>query len=79
MKLTFDPRYNIAYIALRDKTAQVTTLKLSEDLHIDIGPDGKLYGIELLNAVEQLASDDNHTLTVINSAVNSEQHIPLSW
>ena len=54
MKLTYDPRYNIAYIQLRDKPQTVDSIKISEELVIDIGPDGTVYGIELLNAKKQL-------------------------
>jgi len=54
MKLTYDPRHNIAYIRLAEKTAQVETVHVSEELNVDLTPDGKVYGIELLNANEQL-------------------------
>lgn len=54
VKLTFDPKYNIAYIALRDKIDQVETIHLSDELKVDIGSDGTVYGIELLNASAQL-------------------------
>ena len=54
MKLTYDPKYNSGYIAFRDKTAQVQTLHISDELNIDMAPDGTIYGIELLNANEQL-------------------------
>ena len=50
MKLTYDPRYNIAYLQLHEKTAQVETLHISDKLNIDLAPDGTVYGIELLNA-----------------------------
>jgi len=35
----------------------VTTLKISEDMNIDIAPVGTVYGIEMLNANEQLTED----------------------
>jgi len=54
MKITYDPRYNIAYIGLREKTTQVETLHISDEINVDISLDGKIYGIELLNANEQL-------------------------
>lgn len=54
MKLTYDPKYNVAYIHLRDKPAEVDTIHLSDELKVDIAPDGTVYGIELLNANEQL-------------------------
>ncbi|MCI0631610.1 MAG: DUF2283 domain-containing protein [Phycisphaerales bacterium] len=54
MKLTYDPKYNVAYIHLREKPAEVETIHLSDELKVDIAPDGTVYGIELLNANEQL-------------------------
>jgi len=35
----------------------VTTIKISDDMNIDIAPDGTVYGIEMLNANEQLTRD----------------------
>jgi uncharacterized protein YuzE len=54
MDITYDPRYNVAYIRLRRKAAGVKTLQVSDEMNIDLSPDGKVYGIELLNAREQL-------------------------
>lgn len=54
MKVSYDPRYNIAYIRFREKSSEVETTRISDELNIDISPDGKIYGIELLNANEQL-------------------------
>ena len=50
MKVTIDPRRNVAYIHLREKTEEVETIRISDELVLDIAPDGRLYGIELLNA-----------------------------
>ncbi len=77
MKLTYDPRYNIAYLRFQEKTAQVETLHLSEDLNVDIAPDGTVYGIEMLNADQQLRAEDNGNLVVVNEALAQSQVIPL--
>ncbi len=58
MKLTYDPKHNVAYLRFHEKVAEVTTLKVSDELTIDIAPDGTIYGIELLNANAQLAEDE---------------------
>ena len=58
MRLTYDPRQNVAYIRLRDRRADVETIRVSDELNIDIAPDGTVYGIELLNANEQLRAGD---------------------
>lgn len=78
MKLTYDPRYNIAYICLHERTQQVETIHLSDEVNIDIAPDGTVYGIELLNANEQLQSGDNGQLVVVNEAVGNRWELPLS-
>ena len=78
MKLTYDPRYNIAYLRLHEKTAQVETVRVSEELNVDLTPDGTVYGIELLNANEQLRAEDQGKLVVINEAHGDLQEIPLA-
>jgi uncharacterized protein YuzE len=77
VKLTYDPRYNIAYLRLQEKTAEVETLHISESLNVDIGPDGTVYGIELLNANEQLLTRDEAALVVINEARQQQHTVPL--
>ena len=54
MKLSYDPRYNIAYLHLREKAVGIETIRISDELNVDLSPDGKVYGIEFLNANEQL-------------------------
>ncbi len=65
MELTFDSKFNIAYLKLKDKTDNVQTLHLSEEMNIDISTDGTVYGIEFLNANEQLQVKPNEQIKVI--------------
>ena len=65
MKLSYDPKCNVAYIRLHEKSGQVTTIKISEDVNIDIAADGTVYGVELLNANEQLSGD--HGALIVES------------
>jgi uncharacterized protein YuzE len=74
MKLSYDPKYNVAYIRLQEKTGQVTTLKISDDMNIDIAPDGTVYGIELLNANEQLTKDHGALIVELSG---QRREIPL--
>ena len=64
MHMTYDPELNIAYIRLRPKRAKVTTVVVSDELNVDIGPDGRVYGIELLNANQQLGIQGSGKLIV---------------
>ncbi|MGA3325647.1 MAG: DUF2283 domain-containing protein [Terriglobia bacterium] len=78
MKLTYDPRYNIAYLRFQEKTVQVETLHISDDLNVDMAPDGTVYGIEMLNADQQLRAEDNGNLVIVNEALAQKQVIPLA-
>jgi uncharacterized protein YuzE len=59
MKLTYNPALNIAYLQLRRKSGKVRTVQVSDELNVDLAKDGTIYGIELLNANEQLAKGKN--------------------
>lgn len=75
MKLTYDPRYNIAYLQLYEKTAQVETLHISDELNIDLAPDGTVHGIELLNANAQLQATDQDKSVIVNKARAQRQEV----
>ena len=80
MKLTYDPRHNIAYIRLGRKSADVQTVRVSDELNVDLAPDGTVYGIELLNANTQLRKEDGDCFTMLNEATGekTEVKLPLS-
>jgi uncharacterized protein YuzE len=78
MKLTYDPRYNIAYLRLHEKPAAVETIHVSDELNVDIAPDGTVYGIELLNANEQLRGEDQGKLIVVNEALGEQRELPIA-
>jgi uncharacterized protein YuzE len=78
MRLTYDPRYNIAYIRLHEKPAEVESIRISDELVVDMAPDGTVYGIELLNANDQLRREDMGKLLVINEATGERIELPLA-
>ncbi len=78
MKLTYDPRHNIAYLRLHEKGVRdVETIRLTDELNVDVAPDGTVYGIELLNANEQLRGEDGGNLVLLNEADGKTREIPL--
>lgn len=77
MKISYDPKYNIAYIRLREKTAEIETIHISDELNVDITPDGKIYGIELLNANEQLEITKNGGLVLIDESTGKKAALPV--
>src|SRR3981081_4723681 len=78
MKLTFDRAHNIAYLRRRPRGAQVQTVRVSDELNVDIAPDGSVYGIELLNANEQLRAADDGKLVLVDEAAGKQFELPLS-
>lgn len=78
MKLTYDPRYNIAYIRLRKKTKEVETIRVSDELNVDLSPDGKIYGIELLNANEQLKLGKGGEFVITDESTHKTLKLPIS-
>ena len=77
MRLTFDPRRNVAYIRLRPGQADVETIRISGEVNIDLSPDGTVAGIELLNANEQLQASDDGNLIVTGEAEGREVTLPI--
>jgi len=78
MRLTYDPRHNVAYLRLHEKAGrEVETVRLSDELHVDLAPDGTVYGIELLNANAQLRGEDGGRLVLVNEENGQEREIPL--
>jgi uncharacterized protein YuzE len=46
MEMSYDPTYNIAYIKLQIGAEEVETIKVSDELIVNMTPDGKVYGNE---------------------------------
>lgn len=77
MKFSYDPRYNIAYIRFRAKSEEVESIKISEEMIVDMAPDGTVYGIELLDANGQLRQTDMGKLMIVNEATGEQIDVPL--
>jgi uncharacterized protein YuzE len=55
MKVTYDPEVDALYIRLSDEPVEVTTQRLSEEVAINDAPDGRIVGIEILDASEYIS------------------------
>lgn len=78
MRLTYDPRRNVAYIRFGEKGTEVEAIRLGEELAADMAPDGTVYGIELLNANEQLRRENAGELVVVNGATGERSELSLT-
>jgi uncharacterized protein YuzE len=50
MRITYDPKVDALYIRFVDERAEVITQRLSEDVAVNYAPDGRIVGIEVLDA-----------------------------
>jgi len=50
MKIKYDPEVDAAYISFKKGPTQVTTIRITEDVAIDLGPKEEIMGIEILDA-----------------------------
>jgi len=57
MKIRYDREVDAAYIYLKERPDQVTTVRLTEDIAVDFGPGEEVVGIEVLSASEHLGLD----------------------
>jgi uncharacterized protein YuzE len=67
----------IAYIRFSEKKAEAESIRLSDEIVVDIAPDGTVFGIELLNANDQLRREDMGDLIVINEATGQQTKFSL--
>jgi len=63
---------------LHEKTDDVETIRVSEELNIDIAPDGAVCGIELLNATQQVRAEEPGKLVVMNETLDARQKVLLA-
>lgn len=78
MKLTYDPRCNVAYLEIRNGAAEVETILVGEDVSLDVAPDGTVVGIEFLNANDQLRGNGSGQFVIINEADGNTVALPLA-
>ena len=77
MQVEYDIKYNVGYIKFKEKSENVTSLKISEDLVVDMASDGTIYGIELLNLKDQLLADKEFVLYNENTGTKKEIELPI--
>ena len=77
MQVEYDIKYNIGYIRFKEKPEHVTSLKISEDLVVDMAADGSIYGIELLNLKDQLFGDQTTELILHNENSGNKKGVEL--
>ncbi len=54
MKITYDPQANALYIQFQEGKVG-STKKIEEGILVDLGADGKLFGIEVIGVSERMS------------------------
>ena len=55
MKIKYDPEVDVALISFKKGPTQVTTVRVTEDLAVDFGPNEEIVGIGILDASHHLS------------------------
>ena len=57
MKMRYDPEVDALYVSFKKGPTQVTTVRLSEDVAVDLGPEEEVVGFEILDASSHIGID----------------------
>jgi uncharacterized protein YuzE len=66
MKISYDPEIDALYIRLIEGKHECRTVRLNEEVALNIGAGEKLVGIEILDAKEVLGKGQLPSLTIEN-------------
>ena len=72
MKVKYAPEYDIAYIYIAGEVKYVGTHSLDLDIHRDLDDEGRLLGIEVLDATRRLDLDRPFLVTM-------DDNCPSGW
>ena len=67
MKIKYDPQVDAAYISFKTGPTQVTTVRLTEDVAVDLEPHEEIVGIEVLDASKHLGFDKAHPMVELEN------------
>ena len=71
MKIEYDKEADAVYICLQQKEA-AKTIELSEIVKVDLDKEGKLIGIEVLNATQRYSLSDIFNISTENLILDEE-------
>ena len=69
MKVSYDPKVNAVYIRLVDGPQECRTIRLNEEIALNIGPNETLVGIEILDAKQVLGQGELPRIVLENVPV----------
>jgi uncharacterized protein YuzE len=70
MKISYDPEVDAVYIRLVEGEHECRTLRLNEEIALNIGPDEVLVGIEILDAKQVLGRGELPSVVLENLTIS---------
>ena len=67
MKIDYDPEVDALYIRFGEGPAEVTTQRLTDEVAIDYDADGRIVGIEILDASESVFPPGQERTVVVRN------------
>lgn len=75
MKISYDPEADALYIRLVEGRQECRTLRLNEEVALDVGPGEVLVGIEILDASHVLGEGEAPVVDLINVRAAAEANV----
>jgi len=69
MRISYDPQVDALYIRFIDEPMQVLTHRLTEEVAVNYAPDGRIVGIEILDASDYIFSQHAEREVVVQNLV----------
>jgi len=66
MKITYDPEIDALYIRFVEGTHQCKTIRITDEIALNIGENEQLVGIEILDAKETLGEGNSPSVILEN-------------
>jgi uncharacterized protein YuzE len=71
MKISYDPEVDAVYIRLIEGKQECRTVRLNEEIALNIGPNEALVGIEILDAKQMLGHGELPKIVLENMPVTT--------
>jgi len=69
MRISYDSQVDAVYIRFIEEPVQVTTQRLSEDVAVNYAPDGRIVGIEILDASQYMFASGTERKVIVQNLI----------
>ena len=69
MKISYDPEVDALYIRFVDGPVEVTTHRLTEDVAVNYSADGRVVGMEILDAADYVFAPERRGYVALDNLI----------